>query len=233
MKMFQLKPLICVSIIKKSVSEILKVSEMLKNQPIDLIELRLDHLEPFPDYTELSRLFEIKIPKIITIRSKKESGEWKDSEQKRIQIINRILEEKIDFIDLEFTIDNIEDLVKIANKNNIKVIISKHDFKSTPKTENLIKLFDKILLLNPEIIKIATMIKNINNIISQLELIKYSLKKNKNSIIIGMGKEGKITRLLNPLFGSKIVYCSIPGEPAAPGQLDYKKMNNLFTEFRI
>ena len=151
--------------------------------------------------------------------------------EKRDIPMDKIITEKIDYIDLEYSLTEIKNLIIKAHENNVKVILSSHNFDSTPPKENLIKDLEKMVCIGSDIIKIATMVKNLDDIISLLHLINYAKKKKINIIIIGMGEIGKITRIVSYLFGSKIIYCSIPGEKAAPGQFDYKKLIEIIKDF--
>ncbi|MHA1754863.1 MAG: type I 3-dehydroquinate dehydratase [Candidatus Odinarchaeia archaeon] len=224
------KPLICVSVIRKTVTDCLEVINRLNDESVDLIELRLDYLSPFPDYTQLKNLFTIKKPKIITIRSKKEGGKLNLPESERIKIIDKVLKEKIEYIDLEYSLKNVKKRIIAAQDNNVKIILSYHDFNQTPSLNELKNKFQKMKQLKPDIIKIATYVNSTKDVFTLLNLLDYGVESNSNVTIIGMGEKGKVTRILNPLLGSKIIYCSLPSEPAAPGQLDYKKTLEILNE---
>lgn len=225
------KSLICVSLIKPEIGELIETAMKLENEPIDLVELRLDHLKPFPDEIAISRVAEIKIPKIATLRPIIEGGQSRLKEQERIRVLRKIIREKIDYVDIEYSTKNAELLVQEAYGFGVKTILSRHILNETPPLEKLISYVNQMTILKPDIVKVATAVKRYEDILSLMQLINYSTKKNIDAAVTGMGELGKITRVLNPLMGSKIAYCSLPGEPAAPGQLDYKKTIMILKEF--
>ncbi|MHA1410235.1 MAG: type I 3-dehydroquinate dehydratase [Candidatus Odinarchaeia archaeon] len=226
-------PLICVSIIKDTITGIIKTVKQLNRDVIDLIELRLDYLKNLPDQTELSRLISMDYPKIITLRAKNEGGNWLQDEESRVNTLNNLIEQKPEFIDLEYSIKNVEELINKAHKYGVSVILSKHNFNETPPLTQLKEEFNKMAYLKPDIVKIATMIQSKKDIFTQLKLLEYSQSKSIEITLIGMGAKGRITRLVNPLLGSKIIYCSVLGDSAAPGQLEYTDIIDLIKKFKI
>ena len=81
--------------------------------------------------------------------------------------------------------------------------------------------------LKPGIVKIAMMVKgedDLKNLASVLVRFP-DVKK----IIIGMGKDGVISRIVFPLLGSFLVYSSIGNKPAAPGQLSLSQLTRIYS----
>ncbi len=208
----------------------IKTANMLADEPVDLIEFRLDHLKPLPRLEELFNILKVKKNKIATLRPIREGGESNLQEEKRVGILEALIEEKVDYVDIEYTTVGVDQLLKKAEENNVKTILSKHLLHGTPSFKDLVGLFDKMKKLNASLIKISTMIKDKKDIMNLTQLILHADKTGKPIIVTGMGELGKITRILSPIIGSKITYCSIPGEPAAPGQLDYNKTIMILKE---
>jgi 3-dehydroquinate dehydratase-1 len=222
--------LICVSIIKKTLSEMIETANKLAFEPVDLIEFRLDYLKPFPRLEELLNILKVKKNKIATLRPLREGGESSLPEEERVKILEALVERKIEYVDIEYNTVGVEKFLEKAVNCNVKTILSKHLLNGTPSLKKLESLFNEMSGLNPSFIKISTMIKNKKDILNLAKLILHAEKKQKKIIVTGMGEQGKITRILAPIIGSKITYCSIPGEPAAPGQLDYIKMIKILKE---
>ena len=45
---------------------------------------------------------------------------------------------------------------------------------------------------------------------------------------IGMGEKGKLTRILGTYFGSILTFASMEGKSSAPGQIDVKKLKEIY-----
>lgn len=208
----------------------IKTASILVEEPVDLIEFRLDHLKPLPDVKELFNILKVRKNKIVTLRPVSEGGESTLREEERIRILEALVEQRVEYVDIEYTTPRVENFLRKADKHGVKTILSRHLLNGTPSFKELTILFNKMSGLNPSFVKISTMIKNKEDILNLAQLTLYADKTETSIITTGMGELGKITRILTPLIGSKIVYCSIPGEPAAPGQLDYNKTIMILKE---
>jgi 3-dehydroquinate dehydratase-1 len=49
-------------------------------------------------------------------------------------------------------------------------------------------------------------------------------------IVVGMGEEGKLTRVVAPLLGSYLTYASNDYSISAPGQVDIIRLKKLYNE---
>ena len=103
----------------------------------DLVELRLDFLssiEPIRIKKEFEKISE-KV--ILTVRRKDEGGKFRESEAKRIELIEQLEDVNNSLVDIELrTI--LENKKKINQKKN--TIVSWHDFNKTPRSNKLEKL---------------------------------------------------------------------------------------------
>ncbi|MEM2109471.1 MAG: type I 3-dehydroquinate dehydratase [Candidatus Odinarchaeota archaeon] len=222
--------LICVSIVKRTLVEIIKAANTLLKEPVDLLELRLDYLKPLPELEQVLKLLDVKKPKIITFRPRSEGGESDLDDESRINIFKEFIKKRVEYVDIEYSTLKNKEVLKEAENYNVKTILSKHILDETPSFKELKTLLNNMMVLKPSFIKISTMIMDKDDVITLSKLISYANKKNTPIVVTGMGELGKITRILNPIMGSKITYCSMPGEPAAPGQLDYNKTITMLKE---
>jgi len=83
----------------------------------------------------------------------------------------------------------------------------------------LIKIAKKIAELNPDIIKISTMIKTDSDVMNLIKLM-IDFPADKKRIVIGMGLKGKITRVMGPILGNFLTYVSTDFGKSAQGQID-------------
>ena len=82
---------------------------------------------------------------------------------------------------------------------------------------------------HPHIKKIATMVNSKEDEKTLIQLI-LNKKSDENMCVIGMGALGKNTRILTPLFGSCLSYCTInTNESSAPGQMTCGEMKHIYS----
>jgi len=208
--------MICVPIVAKTTKEAL--NDIKKAKDADLIELRIDFIRDIND-KNLTKLIKSTRKKIIVTDRKK-----------RIKLVEKAIELKTDFIDLDLKIG--EKIIKqlIKNKKRTKVIVSFHNFKKTDKKEVLRK-YTQIKRLGADVVKVATFANSINDNKVIFDLIAKAKKEKKKIIGLCIGKKGQISRILSPLFGAELTFGSLSkGKESAPGQLT---ATDLKTVFRI
>ena len=236
-------PKMCVPVIEKTEKEIIKYIKYINKLPIDIIEFRADFYLEDIIYNEESEINIIEISKsikkitnkpiIFTMRSDKEGGKIKNNfYYKIINIYKSVIENKcFDLIDLEILSlkeKDIKNLIKLSKENNIKTILSNHNFNKTPSKKYIISLINKMIKLKCDIVKVAYMPKNKKDVIILLDSITEI--KDFPTIAISMGKLGTITRI----FGSVITFASAKSS-SAPGQLEAMKLkyilDNIYDNF--
>ena len=236
-------PKICVPVIEKNEKEIIKYIKYINKLPIDIIEWRADFYLEDIIYNGESEINIIEISKSIkkitnkpilfTVRSNKEGGKIKNNfYYKIINIYKSVIENKcFDLIDLEILSlkeKDIKNLIKLSKENNIKTILSNHNFNKTPSKKYIISLINKMIKLKCDIVKVAYMPKNKKDVIILLDSITEI--KDFPTIAISMGKLGTITRI----FGSVITFASAKSS-SAPGQLEAMKLkyilDNIYDNF--
>jgi 3-dehydroquinate dehydratase-1 len=186
----------------------------------DLVEVRLDHMLPDPDWLERSRGIERQIqPVILTPRLKSDGGKWPGSDEERFPVFKAALE-TLCAVDIEFT-SKIRDQVCALAKTAGKVsIVSYHDFDKTPEASQLRAVISEAQK-QASIVKITTMIRDKKDI----DILR-SLLSNKSDVplcVMGMGPLGTDTRIMFPTLGSYLTYGYLD-KPAAPGQLPAKTL---------
>ena len=229
------KPKICVSLVGKTEDEIIRECKKLSLMNIDIVEFRCDFFEYILNIEKVCFLLEqIKlilneIPLIFTVRSKKEGGEICISENDYINLYSNICKRKLtDIIDVELRLgdEKVKYLVNMAHDNNIKVIISKHDFEKTPQKDEMLGALIKMQELGGDIPKLAVMPNNDMDVIKLLEITSIMKEKYNNTpvITISMGKKGIISRIGGQIFGSCLTFAS-GTKASAPGQINVKDLD--------
>lgn len=205
--------MICVSISENSFEEAIKSISDAK-----FAELRLDLCNISEN--DLKRIYNLDLNTIATCRK----GKFSEKECVEKLINSIMLGVKYIDIDYEFENENKLYLHNIAKKNNCKTINSYHNFDNTPDYKQLVQIAISLMEQNPDIIKIAC---KSNNQFDNEKILKL-YKQFKNIIAIGMGNEGKITRILATKLGAPFTFAYPAGKQStAHGQIDYDTLNEI------
>ncbi len=198
----------------------------LPAESFDICELRLDLLYGTSEKIELlSR--GVKRPKIVTVRDPGEGGANGLTEATRVAMFERWLPH-CDLIDVEFSnLDRYSELIQRAEAAGKQVIVSFHDFVSTPPIERLQEMLDSCGLGDRRIFKVATKASQWQD----LETLARFVQRNASVRVaaMGMGEFGKLSRLILPRLGSALVYGSL-SNAVAPGQWPVTELARILAE---
>jgi 3-dehydroquinate dehydratase-1 len=204
---------------------------------IDIVEFRGDFFQGLNDKKRLTdvlkRLQEKLTDKIFlfTIRSEAEGGERLGFEAPAINDINEfvIKNHLADMVDVELFSDDdsVKKIIKLAKEEQVKIIMSNHDFKTTPPKDEIVGRLQTMESLGADIAKIAVMPENRRQLITLLDAT-WTIQEKKVGVPIvtmSMGKCGAISRITGEIFGSAITFASV-GDASAPGQIPYGVMGS-------
>ena len=114
------------------------------------------------------------------------------------------------------------EIIRNAKKFNLCLMISHHDYQTTPTERNLVKIVRAAYGKKADVVKIATRVKTEADIRTLLELnARFAPKK--LMTVMGMGPMGTLSRIVGPLFHACLLYGYI-GTPTASGQLPYREL---------
>ena len=185
----------------------------------DMLELRLDLIGEDP--SKLYLLIPGSVKSIVTCRS----GVYSESE--RLRMLQAGMKQGADYMDIELetAAGDLKQLLATASETGTRVIISYHDFERTADREELESVMIGCYEKGGEIAKIATRVNAPEDIRNLLSLYDLPGKK----VIIGMGTQGRITRLIAPYLGAEFTFASTgrSGE-TAPGQLSLKELKDIY-----
>lgn len=214
--------MLCVTLTHGSHHKNIEEHQQLGKENIPLVEFRLDLFRREPDLRRL--LTNRPTPVIITVRRDIDGGLWGSDEEKRLRLLRSAIIAGADYVDLEMDV-----AASIPKYGKTKRLISYHNLNETPV--DLIDLHQEMLAMNPDVIKIATMPKNINDVFRMMAFLKEVNPPGVQvpTIGISMGEIGTVSRIIAAKFGSPITYCSFnKGRKAAPGMIDYQTMRDLY-----
>lgn len=231
--------MICISLKGRTLKDLQeKILKAEREKPV-LIELRLDYLNENELTKACSEDFALKasIPTIICLRSAKEGGKFLGNEDKRMDTLKGFIEKnkeslQIKYLDIELSAGkkSIESAKQISCGKEIKLVISHHDYSSTPEMDELERKIQEIKGFNPEIIKVFTFAEKHSDSVKIIELMKKKKKEDENSSYIfgAMGDKGRITRLLGVFLGNEFTYSGMEDEKTASGQLSIQEIKKKY-----
>ena len=238
------QPKVCVPLVGRTENEILaevdRIVEISKEANIDMVEFRGDFYNKLNDFSALKYLIcEISrrlkdIILLFTIRSEDEGGEKLAFDSPGIKEINKfIIENSLsDMIDIELFSgeDDVLELVALAKEKGVKVIMSNHDFNTTPDENVIIERLTKMQELSADIVKIAVMPQSKLQLLSLLRAVTIMNEEYAKVpvVAISMGNLGAISRLTGEIFGSAITFAALE-QGSAPGQIPVKDINKILS----
>lgn len=208
----------CVSITAKSDHEIKKLMKQAKNSNADIVEWRVDCYE---HVNEIERVIEMlkairKILKdkelIFTYRSVQEGGEKPvDTSAYLLLCKTAILTKLIDYIDVEFLLGDtiINSIVKHAHIGNTKVLMSNHDWDSTPRCEIIENRLKVMLEKGADIAKVVCLPRNENDVEAMIQAGQHVSKEHENIVLISVGELGLKTIKHPELSGSCMTFAHL------------------------
>ncbi|HID60344.1 MAG TPA: type I 3-dehydroquinate dehydratase [Hadesarchaea archaeon] len=212
-------PAVCGSVIGRTLNEIKSGMDRAVKGGTDLVELRIDGLR---DRAGWKKLLSGRIPVVLTNRPKREGGFFDGQEDTRLEILREGIEAGVPCIDIELsTTEKLRDpLVADAKALGVTVLISYHNFFTTPSTDTLAKTMKNMVEAGCDIAKLVTFAKNSTHALRTLDFLVQAQKISVLPVIaFAMGEAGRITRFVAPVFGSPWIYVGV-GKKTATGQLD-------------
>lgn len=240
-------PKIAVPVIAESEEEICEVVREAGTAG-DLIELRADAFSGIYDTMRLlSLLSDVREltdrPILFTLRSKREGGLLDVHPEEYLDILRiAISSGSIDLIDIElwalpteeaeeYGISTAQMLTEESHGFGIRVVMSQHNFVSTPGREDIYEALKKMRDLGADIAKGAYMPETYEDVD---EVLAAGLKAEKNLsipfILISMGEMGQMTRTHGEVFGSAVTFACLRGKASAPGQFEADELAQILTE---
>lgn len=228
------RPLICLPLVGDTRARVVQEARDLSGLQPDLLEWRIDAYDQVENREDsLSLLLELRecignIPLIFTCRIDLEGGKKKITQEKRLDLYTAVMQSgNIDLVDVELCNGQefVHAIKEQALANNVKLILSHHNFKETPSKPFIYAKLVEAQTAGADIAKLAAMPKNYSDVLTLLS----ATNKARNEIIRGpivtmsMGPEGAVSRLAGGLFGSDITF-AVGLQASAPGQIPIKEL---------
>jgi 3-dehydroquinate dehydratase-1 len=226
------------------------IDKAVKSKP-NLIELRLDYISDIKILSiefarDLINIIPPHVAVIFTFRDSSEGGQIEIEQKEHFKILKMLIEVKPDYLDIEMKTDKniLREIIDLTSQKGVKLIFSYHNFEKTLTYKEgilLIQNFNEKLIqelsLEPQIIqdsiyKIIFTAQNFEDNIIPLKLCKELSNSNQKIISFCMGTLGVFSRFACVLSGSFLTYTSLE-EETAPGQINIKKMREIYDLIRI
>ena len=196
--------------------------------PPDFFELRLDALAPILDELEpLAR--SLSVPLIMTARHPREGGFKRLSATQRAALLQRFLDCAA-YIDIELrSLEQLGSVLRQARRKKAGVIISFHDFNTTPSLATLRAKARAAAAAGADMFKVATRTHTRDELERLLEFFDQPCVDLPISAM-GLGTFGRVARLELARRGSALVYASI-GRSHVQGQVSIGRLRSALRAF--
>lgn len=205
--------MICVSI--SGADEI----PVLLTQEVELVELRLDQIDREPE--EIYSKIPAGWRTIATCRPEHHD------EAKRKEWLKASMDLGAHYIDIELesTDEYIMELKSHAESKGTQLILSYHNFDETPGPDRLVQQLESCFKHGGDIAKVATAVNSREDLRHLIRLYENPGRK----VVIGMGRMGRILRLVAPYLGAEFTFASPrKGLETAPGQMDLGQLLDIY-----
>lgn len=188
----------------------------------DVVEFRLDCLDPSELPHAMARIESLSGPVILTLRPSEQGGYRHLTRTERHDFwTTRAVRGDAVWWDVE------SDLVREVSPDWSRTIVSHHDFSGVPADLN--EIYERLAQTPARIVKIAVRAKDVVDCIPVFQLIERARNEQREIIAIAMGNAGIATRILGPARGSFLTYASLDHDKAtAPGQVNARNLRSLY-----
>jgi 3-dehydroquinate dehydratase-1 len=197
---------------------------------LSLLEARVDLFERVEAKHVIAVLERARAvaPVLATVRFRAEGGAWSGTERERLALY-RAIAPHADAVDVELDARIRPDVARFVRKARATLVLSNHNFKTTPAAAALDAVVARATKARADIIKIATYVRVAGSTTSLARLL--ARHSEKPLVVIGMGSKGRDTRVELPVLGSLFTFASIEGK-TAPGQMTLAETLRGIERFR-
>jgi len=197
----------------------------------DLLEYRLDLAAAGLDALDS----EYELPVLVTNRVEEEGGHAQAGPT-RLDALSRAIEKPaVEAVDIELVTlrsGRGQHVVDRAREHGVTVVVSTHDFTGTPDRQQLRALLDAASARG-DVAKLAVTAEDVTDVLDLLSVTAEATRAGQTVATMAMGEAGRHSRVVAPLYGSRIGYAPLDRERAtAPGQYDLETFRTLYESLR-
>lgn len=191
----------------------------------DVIELRMDSAEdPIGQLAE----YDGALPIIATNRTK-----WFGGEAASLGRLNDLIAaaqfDGVELVDIELETARVDEgVLRELRQADVDLIVSFHEFDETPDRDVLNSIIEECDRYG-DIAKVVPFAEDLTDALTLLGAIHAATEKGIDVAGASMGEIGSHTRVVGPLYGSKIGYAPIQSDDQkyAPGQIPLRTLDSL------
>ena len=149
------------------------------------------------------------------------------AERERKALLEAAIRSGAAYADIEYEAEAAyrQSLIDLARQYQCKVIISYHNFESTPDADTLNRIIRHATVMGADCVKIAVTA----NAPADCARIMSLYEKHDRLVAFAMGEIGIITRIAAPLLGATFTFASVDeAHLTAPGQLTASQMEVIY-----
>lgn len=230
-------PYICTPITGNTTDDIISELVSIVSKKPDMIEWRADFFSEINNtdivLKTLQKIYDYRngIPLLFTIRSYKEGGQAIPlNEDQIVKLLADVCQsEFVDLIDFELSnrLDHINFLRDISKKHQKMLVLSYHNFNTTPTKDEIISHLSSMASHQADAAKVAYMPKNHLDVMNLLEATRDAKGKLAIPLItISMGDIGVLSRVLGWVYGSVLTF-AVGEKSSAPGQISIEVLKEM------
>lgn len=198
----------------------------------DAVEFRMDFAdEPLAMLDEYTG----PLPVIATNRVEDQGGEAPARPERLEVLASAVKHPRVEAIDIELA--TVRDgpgqrVIGHARDHDAAVVISTHDFETTPPPDELHAELRRAGE-HGDVAKIATTATDRSDVLDLLTVTHERTTAGESVATMAMGTPGRHSRVVTPLYGSRITYAPVdPARATAPGQYDLATLHRLLDDLR-
>ncbi len=219
-------PRICVSILPKNNLEALSLIEKAEKAKADFIEVRLDWLEISKKLSDISA--STKIPLIAANKLQSEKGYFSGTEIEWQQTLLFAAKSGFEYVDVNLSSPKHIETISQLKQLGAKPIVSYHKFDGALSVTVMEDVLIRELASEASICKIVTTANHVEDNLPVLSFVSSASSKAK-LVCFCMGEQGKVSRLLSPMFGAFFTFASLEnGSETAAGQMSIGEMRTAY-----
>ncbi len=234
--------MICTPLVGKTPEAVLGELSIILPKTPDVIEWRVDF---FKDIANTATVIDVAglikkaagaIPIIFTCRSSNEGGEriTLDGASVVKLYVAVCASRQVDIIDYELSnpADHRAQLRRASRENAVSMILSYHNFHSTPEAAVLVAKFTEAEQLGADIAKVAVMPKSPEDVLTLLGATWRASEAGGIPLIgLSMGGFGSVSRMTGGVFGSALTF-AVGKSSSAPGQIPIEELRAVLVTVR-
>ena len=228
-------PKICVPLTGQGIPALLSELQRVAALPADLYEWRIDCFfgDPLPVLPAVVERLGGK-PLLCTLRTRQEGGQASLSPEEYERRVTALLSVGgFGLVDIELACgeERVGRLVRLAKKQGVAVVLSKHDFEKTPSAREITATLLRMKDLGADLPKYAVMPQTPGDVLELLSATWQASSQAGPVITMAMGELGKVTRAAGGVFGCAMTFGA--GESAsAPGQIDAENLRAILEDLQ-